>query len=211
MTQRLLLLDNDAFILLSGAGVLLETIELLGYEADHSRRLASLPFMLRKPAQSLRHLPADVLQRALEDCDRIPALELSPPQEMLSMFEGHSQDIDEGEVVLMGVAAVHSLHLLASNDKRALRGLVKQPALKGIRDALAGRVVCLEAIVRKMILIHGPVKAEEKLKAMVTIDKRISTILSPVTTGRPDDCLLAVDSFLTKLRGELGAGFLKEL
>ncbi|MEI9960075.1 MAG: hypothetical protein WDM76_02770 [Limisphaerales bacterium] len=54
MSARRLLIDNDAFVLLSGAGLLEDAISEAGFSMEDSRRLASLEFMLRKPAKAFQ-------------------------------------------------------------------------------------------------------------------------------------------------------------
>lgn len=208
MSHRRLLLDNDAFILLAGAGVMRETVELLGFQFDEARRLKALEFMLRKPSVSLRSYPADVLQRALEDCERVAPLEDVMSVENAALFAQTTANVDGGEALLYGVAAEHKLYLLASNDKRAMRGVASDSVLKPIRDAVAGRVICMEAITKKMILSYGPEAAAEKLKTMGQLDKRISVILSSASSGSPESCIEAVQSFLNALNKELGEDFL---
>lgn len=208
MSSRRLLLDNDAFILLSGAGILRETIELLGFAFEDARRLKELLFMLRKPSVSLRSYPADVLQRALEDCERVAALEDVPTDETFFTFAESDADVQDGEALLFGVAAEHGLYCLASNDKRAMRGVASDSALKPIRDAVRGRVVCLEAVIKKFILTHGPETAAQKLSTLAKLDKRSRSILSPAESGRPQDCLEGVNSWLNGLHKDMGEGFL---
>lgn len=208
MSARRLLLDNDAFILLAGAGVLRETIELLGFAFEDARRLKELPFMLRKPSVSLRSYPAGVLQRALEDCERVPAIEDTPTAETLIPFAESEADVQDGEALLFGIAAEHGLYFLASNDKRAMHGVATDNTLKPIRDAVCGRVICLEAVIKKFILMHGPEMAAKKLHTLALLDKRTRSTLSPAESGRPEDCLEASNSWLNGLHKDMGAGFL---
>ena len=208
MSSRRLLLDNDAFILLAGAGILRETIELLGFAFEDARRLTELPFMLRKPSVSLRSYPADVLQRALEDCERVAAIEDVPTDETIFTFAESDADVQDGEALLFGVAAEHGLYFLASNDKRAMRGVASDSSLKPIRDAVRGRVVCLEAVIKRFILTYGPEAAAQKLSTLAKLDKRSRSILSPAESGRPQDCLEGVNSWLNGLHKDMGQGFL---
>ena len=208
MSSRRLLLDNDAFILLAGAGILRETIELFGFAFDEARRLKELPYMLRKPSVSLRSYPADVLQRALEDCERVAAIEEVPTQDTMFTFAESDADVQDGEALLFGVAAEHGLHFLASNDKRAMRGVATDKILKPIRDAVSGRVVCMEAVIKKFILVYGPETAVQKLHTLAKLDKRSGSILSPAESGRPQDCMEAVNSWLNGLHKDMGEGFL---
>ena len=48
MTDRLLLVDSDLFVLLSAAGLLDELAAALGFTPDAIRRLTALPHQVRK-------------------------------------------------------------------------------------------------------------------------------------------------------------------
>lgn len=207
MSERLLLIDSDAFILLAGAGLLLRSIELLGFEPQDSRRLQALEPMLRKPARSLRRYPAEVVSRALEACKTIPALELLPDAGTQALFEGRI-GVDAGEALLFGVVARHSLCLMASNDKTAMRTVATDPGLQELRSRVAGRVVCLESLTRLLLERDDPEAVARAFGGRFASDKRLAAILSMGMDGQPEECLAAVDSFLAGLRRELGADFL---
>ena len=204
MADRLLLIDNDIFILLAGAGQLEACLELLGFTPDRCRRLPALEPMLRKPAKALAKYPAALRTRALEACARIPALEaVGDP----GAFAGVS-GIDDGEAVLLGTLVESDFHFLASNDKRALTALAKDPALAGVRIRVCGRIYCLELVLQKRMAGEDPVQLAQAFAPVLEIDKRLMTILSPAQTGRPEDCLMALESFLGALIVDWGADFL---
>lgn len=54
MSQRRLLIGNDAFIMLAGASLLEQAISEAGFTMAEARRLRSLEFMLRKPTPRWR-------------------------------------------------------------------------------------------------------------------------------------------------------------
>lgn len=207
MSQRRLLIDNDAFILLSGAGYLQRGVEVLGFSFEEARRLPALEFMLRKPARSLLNHPAEIRNRALEQCGRVPSLNERPADAVLAQFTG-VPEMDDGEAVLYGLAAEQSLHYLASNDKRAMIAVATEARLKAIRATVAGRVICVEAVTRLLIISEGAEAVAERFGGLNCSDKRLATILSPATTGRPEDCLAGVDSNLDSLHRQLGGDFL---
>jgi hypothetical protein len=209
MSERRLLIDNDAFVLLAGAGMLREAVERLGFSVSEARRLRSLEFMLRKRATAFQKYPAEVLSRALEECGRVPQLEAVPNPDIQRLFESFV-GIDDGEARLYAVTAEHSLYYLASNDKTAMRVVATNDRLKSLREMVAGRVICMEAVTRKLIQTKGPESVAQRFGGIAAADKRLAAILSPATTGRPQDCLAAVESFLNGLRNELGADFLFE-
>lgn len=110
MSQRRLLLDNDAFILLAGASLLREAINQLGFEFAEARRLPALLHMLRKPARAFQKYPREVLSRALEECDLVAELDEAPSVKTQELFAGGVQGVDAGEAVLFGLTADHSLY-----------------------------------------------------------------------------------------------------
>lgn len=205
--SRRLLIDNDAFILLAGASLLEEAVTEAEFTLAESRRLNSLEFMLRKGARAFQKYPAEVISRALEACARVSPLEDVPSLETRAVFEKTS-GVDEGEAVLYGVVAEHQFHFLASNDKTAMRAIAHSPDLVVIRGRVAGRVICLEWLVKHLVGTYGAELTAERFRQFVNLDKRLAAILSPATSGRPQDCAVAADSFLNGLRRELGEDFL---
>lgn len=205
--SRCLLIDNDAFLLLAGASLLEEAVTEAGFTLVESRRLRTLEFMLRRPARALQKYPAEVISRALEACARVSHLEQEPSLETLAAFEQVS-GVDDGEAVLYGIVAENEFHFLASNDKTAMRAIACTPELAATRGRAAGRVICLEWLVKRLIGTHGAELISERFMRNVNLDKRLDAILSPATAGRPQDCALAAESFLDALRRELGEDFL---
>ncbi|MBX3732241.1 MAG: hypothetical protein KF791_06565 [Verrucomicrobiae bacterium] len=207
MSQRRLLIDNDAFILLAGAGYLQTGVEVLGFAFEDARRLDSLEFMLRKQAKCLLKYFAEVRNRALEQCSRVPGLNERPAVTVLAQF-AEVPNMDDGEALLYGLAAELPLHYLASNDKQAMVAVATDPRLTAIRAAVAGKVICVEAVTRLLIAADGAGAVAERFGGLNCSDKRLASILSPATTGRPEDCLTAADSNLESLRRQLGTDFL---
>ena len=207
MSERRLLIDNDAFVLLAGANLLEEAVGEAGFVIAESRRLRSLEFMLRKPARAFQKYPAEAINRALQACARIAPVEHSPDVALLDVFT-EIVGVDEGEAVLFGLMAEHQFHFLASNDKTAMRAVATNPKLQEVRKRIAGRVYCMELLVEKLLVSIGPEVVAQRFAPLMPIEKRISTILSPAITGRPQDCRGAIQSFLDGLRHELGDDFL---
>ena len=66
----------------------------------------------------------------------------------------------------------------------------------------------MEWVVRRFLENLGPEIGVQRFAQLVDREKRLGMIFSPATTGRPEDCLDATDSFLNGLRRELGQDFL---
>jgi len=134
-----LLVDTDAFCKLAIGELLCDGAKLFGADLSECGRLPALAHMLRRGKLVRTYGPANCTS-LISLADRIPAIEVSdsPWLDRLAL----AQAIDPGEAQLLALAAESGL-LLLSGDKRALRALNDVP---GICDALAGRVIVLEAV-----------------------------------------------------------------
>src|SRR5438309_947262 len=106
MSKRLLL-DNDIFLLLSGAGLLDETIAALGFTPSEARRLDALAHMLRKRSRALSNYSEEILTRAGNDCTRITAIDEEPDAQIMELFTAHGAYVHGGEAVLLALTASH--------------------------------------------------------------------------------------------------------
>jgi hypothetical protein len=166
--------------------------------------LDALFHMLRKPARAFLKYPAEVRSRALDLCQQVAILESVPSADMIQAVQG----LDSGEALLYGVAAENPCVYLASNDKRAMEQVATVEIYSTVRSGVAGRVVCMEQVVRRLIEDRGAGFVAKRFEALGESDKRIGSILSPARSGRPQDCLLAANSYLSGLKVKLGEDFL---
>ena len=207
MSNRLLL-DNDIFLLLSGAGLLEDSVAALGFSLGDVRRLDSLEHMLRKPARALRRYSEEILARAANDCSRVASLDEEPDAQMLELFGAHATNVHVGEAVLLALTASHEDYYFGTNDKTALRAVAREAGLAELRERVAGRIICLEIVVKRLIERMGTEELATRLAPVLRFDSRPFVIFSPVESGRPEDCPIAVESFISDLRRELGGDFL---
>jgi hypothetical protein len=207
MSKRLLL-DNDIFLLLSGAGLLDETIGALGFTLAEARRLDALAHMLRKRARALSKYSEEILTRAADDCTRVAVIDEEPDGQMMELFTAHGAQVHGGEAVLLSLTASHETYLLGTNDKTALRAVASEPGLSALRERVAGRIVCLEIVMQRLIELLGTEELARRITPVLRFEPRLFAIFSPVQSGRPEDCPIAVESFLAGLRRELGEDFL---
>lgn len=188
-----LLVDTDAFCKLAVGGVLNDALGLLGADLSECGRLPALPHMLRRGR----------LRRVFgtEACDAlIPVAEALPVAvqpsdawlDRLTPFE----TIDPGEAQILASAAESGL-VIVSGDKRALRAL-KDAA--GFADALAGRIVVLEAILIALCDRIGPDEVRQRIQVLAASDRVVQVCFS---TENPDDPRDALLSYYRSLAGEL--------
>ncbi|NLG44747.1 MAG: hypothetical protein GX547_16010 [Phycisphaerae bacterium] len=209
MPDQRLLIDNDAFLRLSGAGVLERAVQQLGFAREQVLRLPSLPYMIQKSKSLQKRYAPALLARASANCPLIHPITNQPDAELMARLSNNPQ-VDGGEVLLYGLLVEHPLYLLASNDKRAMRALASDPRLIDIRDAVAGRVICLERIIRQFLGIHGQDATARFFQPVLDCDIMLQVVLSPATVAVPGRCALALDAYLADLKRSVGEGFLYE-
>lgn len=166
------------------AGRLLDAaVRLFGADLSGCARLPALPHMLRKGR--LRKKYGDqISDHLIPIADSIPVIDQPEAQwlDRLTLV----QDIDPGEAQLFALAAEKRLAVI-TGDKRALRALKDVP---GFADALAGRIVVLEAILIALCARLGPTVVSAWAQPLATHDGMIRVCFSP---GNPDpkDALLS--------------------
>lgn len=134
-----LLIDTDAFCKLAASDLLSDAVGLFHAELHECGRLPALPYMLRRGGLR-RSYGAAVCERLIPLAEAVPPVEHEATAWLERLTPIHS--IDPGEAVLFSVAADLRLPVI-TGDVRSLRALKR---LNGFPEALAGRVVVLEAV-----------------------------------------------------------------
>ena len=167
-----LLVDTDAFCKLAMAGVIDETLHLLGSDRAHCARLPALPHMLRQGR--LRKKLGDAICGSL-----------IPIAESLSILEQASSEwldrltpipaIDPGEAQLFALAAEKGITLV-SGDKRAIQALRNVP---GFADRLESRIVVLEAALLGVCRAYGSALLQARIEPLRMHDTMVQIAFSP--------------------------------
>ena len=208
MGERLLLVDSDIFIILSAAGVFERTAEVLAFDLADVRRLPALERQLRRGTEFRRKYPSEVRDAALSSALRVPALTERPRDTGILDQLRPVSDIDEGEAVLYALMCERPSYLLASGDKRAMRALAARAEVRNVRDALAGRIICLEAAVRALVRRDGVAQVADAFTPLRSVNQTLSVVFSQGSATTERDCLTALDSYLRDLKNDLGDDFL---
>ena len=166
------------------AGQLLDdAISLLDADRSTSARLPALPYMLRKG--QLRKKYGDQTSDILVPiANSIPAIGQPDAQWLDRLIP--VQNIDPGEAQLFALAAEKQFTII-TNDKRALRALKDVP---GFADALAGRVVVLEAILIALCALLEPTVVSARMQPVVSHDTMLRICFSP-NNSNPENALLS--------------------
>jgi hypothetical protein len=167
-----LLIDTDAFCILAAGQLLDDAMGLFGADLSGCARLPALPHMLRRGG--LRKKYGDrISDHLIPIADSIPILD-QPEAQWLDMLTP-VQYIDPGEAQLFALAAEKRL-VVITGDKRALRALKDVP---GFADALAGRIVVLEAILIALCARIGSAVVSARVQPLIAHDSMIRVCFSP--------------------------------
>ncbi|MCA9627893.1 MAG: hypothetical protein KC766_09510 [Myxococcales bacterium] len=186
-----LLVDTDAFCKLQMAGLLDEAVGLLAAGLHECGRLPALPHMLRR-GRLRRLFGADVCDAMIPVADAVPVMH-QPNVTWLDKL-APIEAIDPGEAQIFAAAAEAGLIVL-SGDKRALRAL---KGVDGFADALAGRVVVLEAILLALCDHLGLDAIRQRVAPLAVADQAVRVCFS---VGNADPAA-ALRSYLGALQTE---------
>ena len=186
------MVDTDAFCKLAVSGLFHDAVGLLGAGLTECGRLPALPYMLRKGRLRKAYGPTG--------CDEMIPVALSMPivdQRINRWLDKLTpiQAIDTGEARLFAASAETGL-MVMTGDKRALRALKN---VANFADALAGRIVVLEAILVALCDRLGPEDVRRRAQVLAGSDRMVQICFS---AGNPDprDALL---SYYEDLKDEL--------
>lgn len=208
VSERLLLIDTDVLVLLSASGTLEAAIQMLGFDLANARRLPAAISQLERGSRFREDYPATALRTALRQARRIQPVTTIPEHaanlDLLSAVSG----IDYGEAQLFAMLAENPSHLLTTGDKRGLIALACDPSLATLRSRVAGRVICLETVLRLLVDADGAASIGEPLTAAAPQHKTLQVVFSPVNMTDTARCLAALDTYIADLEQQVRSDFL---
>ena len=209
MSERILLIDSDIFVLLSAAGLLDRLIACLGFEKTSVRRLAALPHQLQR-GRSFRRYHQAVRDDAVTRCSEIPAIKDRPIssehwEKLISVDQ-----IDEGEALLFAKLAEGSASLLTTGDQRSLIALGNAEGLDSFRDEIRGRVVCLESALLLLVKSVGAQSVGEAFQRLRGVNTTIDVLFGFKSEFSDEETVRQLSSYLVDLRGKHGDDFLDD-
>ena len=167
-----LVVDTDVFCKLGIAGLLQEAARILGADLPECGRLRALPHMLRRGSLPNRY-GAGACDALVTLSEAMPPVQ--PPGALWVDALTPISAVDPGEVQLFAAAAEFGL-MVVSGDKRALRAMKN---VVGLSEALAGRIVVLEAILLALCERLGPEELRRRVVSVAASDTMLNTCFSP--------------------------------
>jgi len=201
--MRLLLIDTDVFVLLAAAGLIHRVADLLGFAPTEVRRLYPVENQLTRGRKFKEKYPDEARQAALTLARAVAPITERPANDAL--FQRLiDADIDGGEALMFALVAEHQSWMLTTGDKRALLALAQHHDLADARAALAGRLVCMETVLRLLVTNDGVEKIAKSFAVVRDCDTKLRVVFSEANATNIDSCLEGIDSYLSVLRREVG-------
>ena len=148
----------------------------------------------------------DFQEKVLLWCDRVPYLTDEQNTEVFQLLV--RDEIDIGEADLLSRLFENSDYLLLTGDKKALRALATNEDLKGIRQGLSGRVICLEVAIEILVRKVGVKKVAAAFAPLCPHNQTLGIVFSRGEETAEADCLSALCSYVNELGREVDPGFL---
>ena len=207
MSDRLLLIDTDMLVLLAGSGTLGDVLQTLGFEPRQIRRLAAATRQFQHGRAFKDNYAASVLQAAVRTAHAITPLTERPVDPASFDALAAISDIDVGEAELFALLAEHDGYYLTTGDSRALVALAVREEVAELRQRVAGRLICLESVLRLLVDRNGAEATAQAFRALRT-HRTIGVLLSDPQARSDDVCLQGIDSYLNNLVEKTGSDFL---
>jgi len=196
----IILSDNDILLKLA-AFDLLEAAFLM-FENHEVYVLATAPYSIRA-AKTVRDNSPEAIERAaafIASCRKLPAAPHEEDNDALLDVEG----IDSGEAILFSSMRDFDNAVLVTGDKRSLKALARSSSGTAVRKLLHGKVICLEEVVRALILVRGFEFVKSHIVPARNCDKVMLIVFGSGLHTQGNTALAALSAYITDLNRLLG-------
>lgn len=188
-----LLIDTDAFCLLSVYDLLDEVRKRLNLDISQCFRIAALPYMLKRG--KLREKLGDELSDRLAGIVRLyPEIE-TVENTWIDRF-AQVPNIDAGEAQIFAIAACDPEAIVITNDKRSLKALLQ---VAGSTDALNGKILTIEEVLLSLCATLSIEEVRGKIAQHSDLDKMVQICFSPLNPNPIEGLQSYRDSLQTEL------------
>jgi hypothetical protein len=196
--------DNDVLLKLACCDLYAEFLSSLGVSHQDVHILnTARPVLTSNRVQ--KGIDAPSFQRLTAFLDAVQVVALAPdPNELLALTE--QPNIDTGEAILFSVTPRMDDALLATGDKRSLQSLAgtNDAACRALCQKLAGKVVCFEQVLWKILDGAGFDAVRDKLVSGRECDKVLAIALGSGLNATEDGVREALTSYIDDLRDQTG-------
>lgn len=179
--MSVVLVDNDVLYKTAMYGLAISILEAAPYGAQQFHALGAARFMI--PKKLCKRPPARGTELALAEFEalfaRINALEptdkeiaLAAELEFLASRQG--QPLDGGESLLCSILLTRCYGYLFTGDKRAITAVGRLLSQENCKP-LAGKLVCLEQLFKKLLAHMAPTAIRSAVCAEPNVDRALTT------------------------------------
>lgn len=201
------LADNDIILKLTVCDLFDDALAALHVERAEVHVLPSARFVLAKVVEKKYGATegAVVLARLADIFGGVQLLPSGGPSEETLIFED-TFGIHTGESTLFSfTATLKEEFLLATGDKQSLRALAQSPECERAVRRLAGRVICLEQIVKRCIAHRGFDHVRDKIAPVRhDLDKSVHFAFGYSLLAGEASVAEGLDSAINELRRDTG-------
>lgn len=102
--------------------------------------------------------------------------------------------------ILLCTAKHYDASVIATGDKRCLRAILSSPACRPLVDELAGRLICLEQIVERLIAVYGFPYVRDKVVPTTGCDTALRAIFGRGLESQPENVILGLRNYVDEIR-----------
>lgn len=197
--QRVCFLDNDIILKLVACNLFSEAIRSLNLAESDLRVLSDAKYVFRNSRRIAKKYPLEIRESAILIVERCQNIQPQLSEELRNLqIEG----LDPGEMILISATKQEESFYLTTGDKRCITALANstEPSLVAIRERLAGKLVCLEQLILKIINVEGFDVTLIKILPAREYDKALKAIFGSGERCTQDNVLMALEAYIQDLR-----------
>ncbi len=197
-------IDNDILHKGAGFGLLKQIIGAIPADISEVGYLGAVKFIVGKKLRKANLNDAfallnEVLQQA--QCLEPTKEEAEFAAQIEYEAQRASLSVDSGESLLCAIVIMRAFSWLVTGDKRAIQGLEELLSRKGDIQDIAGKVICLEQLLLRLIQKGDPLAIRSAICAQRSLDRSLAICFS---CSSPEVGLTswveALESYLRELR-----------
>ncbi len=197
--QRVCFLDNDIILKLVACNLFWEAIRSLNLAESDLRVLSDAKYVFRNSLRIAKKYPLEIRESAILIVERCQNIQ---PQLSEELRDLQIEGLDPGEMILISATKQEESFYLTTGDKRCITALANstEPNLVAIRERLAGKLVCLEQLILKIINVEGFDVTLFKILPAREYDKALKAIFGSGERCTQDNVLMALEAYIQDLR-----------
>lgn len=197
--RRVCFLDNDIILKLVACNLFSEAVRSLNLVESDLRVLSDAKYVFRNSRRIAKKYPLEIRESAILIVERCQNIQPELSEELRDLqIEG----LDPGEMILISATKHEESFYLTTGDKRCITALANstEPSLVAIKERLAGKLVCLEQLILKIINVEGFDVTLIKVLPVREYDKALKAIFGSGERCTRDNVLMALEAYINDLR-----------